>query len=119
MELGRPVERFSVNTIVKIGAVARPVSGVKKTLFFISTGDRRQTACRVFCAFGDDIDDAIDRVRPPDSSTGPTNNLNAVDILKYRVLHLPVCAGKQWGVQTSSIHQNQHGTRKPGFEAAN
>src|SRR5882724_7862197 len=50
-----------------------------------------------------DGDDRVDRVRSPDSSAGSANNFNSLDILKQRVLHFPIHAGKQRSVNAASV----------------
>ena len=109
-----PREALAVHAIGDVLAVAAAIAEIRKTLLLVPATRRRQDALRVSGILGDDVDDAVDRVRPPDCAARPADHLDAVDVIHDRVLHFPVRAGQERGVNGAPVDEHQHATARAG-----
>jgi len=73
-----------------------PVTGVLAELaavtrspgaFLVARAQTHEAALGVLRAARDDVDDTVHRVRAPQRATGPTDHLDALDVLEHHVLH--------------------------------
>jgi len=56
---------------------------------------------------GDDVDHAVDGVRPPEGRTGPADDLDPLDVIAQQVRHVPVYAGEERGVDGPPVDQHE------------
>src|SRR5579872_5345187 len=68
---------------------------------------------------GNDVDDAVDRIRPPNGASGATNDFNALNILEHHVLHFPKSAREESRVDGPAIDEHEHIAGQVASEAAN
>src|ERR1700734_3975675 len=93
-----------------VGAKLAHLSAVSNRLW----SDRRVAcACRniaalgVFCAQGNDVDDAVHGVRSPDRSTRAANHFYALNTGEGNVLGVPEDAGENRRIYRSTVNQDE------------
>lgn len=101
--------------------VRRPaVAGRDRAAHLAANRRADESTLGILGGMGDDVDDPIDGVRPPDRATGTANHLDALDVGKGNVVVLPEHAGKGGGaIDGAAIHQDQKLVGETGIEAAN
>ncbi len=109
--------------ILDEGPVISPVAGLaavaqggKALLLGAGTG-LDQCALGIFGVLGNDVDHAVDRIGPPQGATGTAHHLDALDIVKQSILHVPVDSGKWRRIDTAAVDQNLHLVKKTTVEA--
>ena len=112
-----PVEIFPVHpvggVIIDFGAIADSAES-----FFLGAGSRgEQATLGVLRVFGDDIDDAIDRVGAPEAGPRAADDLDPFDVIEHGVLGIPEDSGKKRVVQGAAIHEHQKFVGGKGIEA--
>src|SRR5579884_511726 len=77
---------------------------------FIHVTCKQRQACPVCIRriLGDDVNHAINGVRPPNGSSRTANHFNAIDVSKRKILNIPKNTGKEWGIYAASVDQHQH-----------
>ena len=73
---------------------------------------------RVARTLGDDVDDAVDGVGPPERAARSADDFDAVDVLEQDVLDFPVGAGEERRVDAPPVDEDEHRAREPAAEAA-
>src|SRR5438270_217035 len=74
---------------------------------------------RVPGAFGDDVDDAVHRVRAPDGAARTANHLDAIDVFEHHVVESPQDAGEQRRVNVATVDEDEHAFGELIAKAAN
>src|SRR6185369_16958486 len=89
------IEVLAVDAVVPVGAECAAVAHAPEALLFIAAAGGYQPAGRAGGMLGDDVDHAIDGIRSPQRPSRAAHDLDAFDVFKEDVLHLPVDAGEQ------------------------
>src|SRR5207253_6453267 len=84
----------------------------------ISASGLAVDSLRVRRVFGDDIDDAVDRIGSPQRRAGTTDDLDAVEIGEKDVLHIPQRSAEERIVDCAPIDQYERLVGKAAGEAA-
>src|SRR5205823_10900940 len=92
---------------------------VEEALLLISGAHGSKRSGCFFRFARDDIDNAINGVRPPDGAAGSTDDLDTIDVIHIGVLHLPTSAREEGGVHGAAVDENKHRARQPASETAN
>ncbi len=119
MVFGRARESFDIEAIVQSRSVVAAVTKVSKALLLVASAGRCQNAVRVTGIFGDDINDAVHRIRTPNGAAGTADHFDPVDVVHVGVLHFPVGAGKECRVNGTPINQHKNAAREPVAKPAN
>src|SRR5690348_14212043 len=94
-------ECHSINSKVRSIAVACSVPERTRTLIHVSGAARDQQPARFCGVFRDDVNHAVDGIRAPYRSSWAANHLDALNILKHHVLHVPIHAREKRAVDAS------------------
>ena len=111
MKTGIPVKIFSIDAIIKVLVrFSSDAHGAKPSLFGSPAGGD-EDPLRVFGALGDNINHSIECVSAPKSSTGTTDDFNAIDVFERIILHFPISPRqKAENIDGAAIDQHQHRT---------
>src|ERR1019366_10280907 len=64
---------------------------------------------RLLAALGDDVDDAVDGIGSPQSTPGPTNDFDAVNVFQAQVVPLiPIDTPIGGVIDRATVNQHQH-----------
>src|SRR5262249_42841278 len=88
---------FAVHPVAE-GVVTTPVAPIERSLLDVSGLYGCEHPMRVASALGDDVDDSVYSIRPPDDAAWTGDHLDSLDVLDHHVLHIPVHAAKERGV---------------------
>ena len=106
-----PARMLAIHPVVAVraqrGAVAEGGVGA-----VVAHCGRQQRAMAVPGRSGDDVDDAIDRIHPPQRAARAADHLDALDILQHHVLRVPEHAGKQRRIDRAAVDQDQQLVRR-------
>jgi hypothetical protein len=99
---------------VRVGSVERPLpepaavaDPSKGTFHPLAASGLHDSSLGRPGALGDDVDDAVDRVGPPQGGPGTADDLDPLHVLEEGVLHVPEDAREQRRVDAASIDQDQ------------
>src|SRR5260370_8208936 len=117
MKLGTVGEGLAVYTVIEVMVVPATVAEIDKALIDISAAGRYEHSTRIFGVFGDDIDHSVDSVCSPNRTARATDDFDPLNILKHRVLNLPINSSEEWCVNGSAVDKHEYisgeGTREP------
>src|SRR5258708_15064213 len=115
MELGAPGEGLPVHTVIEAFPPPGTVPKIDKALVDISTAGRCEHSLGIFGVLRNDIDHTVDSICSPNGAPRASNDFNLFDILKQRVLDLPINAGEERRVDGSAVDQHEYrsGERTP------
>src|SRR6202034_4209370 len=77
MKLRGAAEPQAIHAKIEAVSVPGAVADLANALINIPAADRCETAVGILCAFGDNVDDAVDSVCSPDRAAGPANQLDS------------------------------------------
>ena len=116
---GAAGETHAVDAIVEAVAVAAAVTGIDEALLFVSSARGNQRSVGLFGVLGNDVDDAIHRIRSPDRTARPADHLDPVDVLHHGVLNVPIRPVEKGRINGAAVDQHQYGSRQIGPKTAN
>ena len=76
--------------------------------FLGSRASRQRKSLGLFGGLGDDVDNAIDCIRPPNGAARTANHFDPLDVVKRNVHGIPKDSGGDGVVDRPSIDQDQH-----------
>ncbi len=104
---GSPIEVLSVNSVVGTVPNFGSVTDAAGSSLFRSASSCNNRGLRGRSRFGDDVDDAINRIGSPQRCSRTANHFNPVQIFKHHVLDIPVHTGKQRGIHAPAVDEDQ------------
>ncbi len=109
METCSAAEALPVDAVIEAAAVSSSIAEPADALIDISTADGSERPMSVFRPLRDDVDDAGNRIRTPDSATRSSNDFDTLDILKYdAVLERPIDTRKKRSIEAAAVYHYQH-----------
>ena len=108
VKLGTSSESPSVDPVIKVLVFPASIPETDKALIDVSAAAGRECSVRIFCAFGDDVDDPVDSICAPDGTAGSPDDFDPVDILEQCVLDLPINAGKKRRVNGPAVDEHEY-----------
>src|SRR5256885_1064266 len=107
MKLRASNEGLPIDAVIKAFVVSGAIAEMGEALVKISAAAGDERSMSILGVFGDDIDDSVDGICSPDGSARASDDLNAFNILKQCVLHLPVHPCEQRRVNAPAIDKHQ------------
>src|SRR5690349_2947696 len=118
MELGAVCEGLPVYAVIEVLVVPAAVAEIDKALIDISAAGRYEHSTGILGALSDDVDHSVDGVCSPDRATRSANDFDPVNILRHRVLNLPINSGVDWCVNGSSVDKHEYVSGEGAPESA-
>ena len=100
------VEPLAVHAIAQVGRERAAVLQAGAALE-VAGAERQHAALGLARGPGDDVDHAVDRVGAPQRRARPADHLDAVDVLRQHLLHVPVDAAEQRRIDAAAVDQDQ------------
>src|SRR3977135_1389832 len=113
-----PIGIFCISSIVDIVADLAAVAGAFSSPFFCSGLHRYYSTLGEFGRFSDDVNDAVNRIGPPQCRPRTTDDFNAIHIFQHDVLHVPIHSREQGGVDAPAVDENQQLVVETAIEAS-
>ena len=74
------VTELPINSILRVITELAAIANSGNGPLFIASGQRHQPALGILAIFGNDVNDAVDRVAAPQTAAGTANDLDPFDV---------------------------------------
>src|ERR1043165_2440249 len=101
------IKILAVNAEVNVRAELAAVASGREVIQERAAAGAQEGPLGVFGAFGDDVDHAIHRVRPPKSRPGSAHHFDPVDVFQHDVLNVPEDSREKGKIDGAAIHHHQ------------
>src|SRR5882724_9224258 len=98
---------LDIGPIKRVLAELSAITNSAKVVDQTATAARNQKPLRVFCAFGDDVDNPINGVGAPERAAWAADHFDPINVVQKRVLNVPKHTGVKRRIDASAIHQYQ------------
>src|SRR6185503_4232595 len=102
-----PVVILGVDSEKSLRTKPAAVTGADESALHVAGSAVHDESLRVGRALGNDVDDPVDRVRPPYGGTGTADHLDLLDVLEERILRVPENTRVERRVHAAAVDEHE------------